>query len=523
MRDVRATGWSVLAGVVIWCALVMPSSLSVGALLRIPLLGLVLVAVLLLVPARGRRPVAVTLGVALALVVALRATDIGFSVVVGRPFHVLYDVPNLARGFEVLADWVGRGWAVLAVVVLALVTVLLVGLLVQAMRQIGRVVTDHRHAATALVLVGALGVIMAAHGRGADVVSTTATDVVRDHATRAYADHGDSSNFGDAIAVDPMADRTDLLSGLEGKDVLVVFVESYGRSALTDPEMAKGVAPVLSAGTSSLGGAGFEARSGWLTSPTFGAGSWLAHATLQSGLWVDSDRRHSQLLAAERLTLTSAFGTAGWRTSFVQPAVEDRWPEGQSFYRFDRLHGADELDYHGPALGWGEVPDQYTLSWFWRNVLAGDGDPVMAQVDLVSSHNPWPQPPPVVAWDEVGDGSVYSCMPGCADGDGADDVRSRYAASIGYSLESVISFVEERADRDLVVVLVGDHQPWRYVTGDDSSRDVPVTVIAGDPAVVDRIEGWGWTPGLRPGAHAPVWRMDAFRDRFLEAFSEGEP
>jgi hypothetical protein len=44
-------------------------------------------------------------------------------------------------------------------------------------------------------------------------------------------------------------------------------------------------------------------------------------------------------------------------------------------------------------------------------------------------------------------------------------------------------------------------------------------VIARDPAVLDRIAGWGWQTGLSPDPTAPVWRMDAFRDRFLDAYS----
>ena len=32
------------------------------------------------------------------------------------------------------------------------------------------------------------------------------------------------------------------------------------------------------------------------------------------------------------------------------------------------------------------------------------------------------------------------------------------------------------------------------------------------------LDAWGWQPGLRPAPDAPVWRMDAFRDRFLSAF-----
>ncbi|MCW2492864.1 MAG: hypothetical protein JWN47_2228, partial [Frankiales bacterium] len=54
--------------------------------------------------------------------------------------------------------------------------------------------------------------------------------------------------------------------------------------------------------------------------------------------------------------------------------------------------------------------------------------------------------------------------------------------------------------------------------GPGASHDVPITIIARDPAVMDRISGWGWQDGLRPDANAPVWPMDAFRDRFLTAF-----
>jgi hypothetical protein len=49
-------------------------------------------------------------------------------------------------------------------------------------------------------------------------------------------------------------------------------------------------------------------------------------------------------------------------------------------------------------------------------------------------------------------------------------------------------------------------------------HDVPVSVIAHDPAVLRRIDTWHWQDGLRPRPDAPVWRMDAFRSRFLSAF-----
>jgi hypothetical protein len=65
---------------------------------------------------------------------------------------------------------------------------------------------------------------------------------------------------------------------------------------------------------------------------------------------------------------------------------------------------------------------------------------------------------------------------------------------------------------------VGDHQPAEVVSGPDASHDVPITVVARDPAVLDRMASWGWDDGMLPSPQAPVQRMDAFRDRFLTAF-----
>jgi hypothetical protein len=57
------------------------------------------------------------------------------------------------------------------------------------------------------------------------------------------------------------------------------------------------------------------------------------------------------------------------------------------------------------------------------------------------------------------------------------------------------------------------------VSGRSPGHDVPISVIARDPAVTDRIASWGWQDGLRPTPDAPVWPMDSFRDRFLTAFA----
>jgi len=132
----------------------------------------------------------------------------------------------------------------------------------------------------------------------------------------------------------------------------------------------------------------------------------------------------------------------------------------------------------------------------------------------------------MVDWTAVGDGSVFADMP--AQGQSADEVigdqelsKAAYSESIRYSLTALISYVETYGDDDLVVVAVGDHQPAAVVSGEEASRDVPITIIAHDTEVMDRIASWGWQPGMRPDPAAPVWPMDAFRDRFLTAYGPG--
>ena len=94
-----------------------------------------------------------------------------------------------------------------------------------------------------------------------------------------------------------------------------------------------------------------------------------------------------------------------------------------------------------------------------------------------------------------------------------------YGQSVAVLAGTLVSFVQTYPDPNLVLVVLGDHQPARdRHRGRTPSHDVPITVIAHDPAVLARLAPWGWQEGLRPGPTAPVWPMDTFRDRFLTTF-----
>jgi hypothetical protein len=524
--------------VLVWLALVVPDRLdrlSAGSLVRIPLEGVVLLAAALFLRRRARRVTVLVFGFVLGLMVIVKLLDMGFRTVFDRPFDPLNDWYYLGPGVGVLGDSIGRPAAVaVAIAVLLLAAALVVGCCLAVVRVAGLVSAHRRRSAVVGTVLGLAWILCSAAGvqvaSGATASRSTA-DLAYEQLHQLRSDLADRKVFARQITTDPYAasaadPSASLLAGLGGKDVLVVFVESYGRVAVEGSSFSPGVDRVLDAGTDGLQQAGYSMRSAFLTSPTFGAGSWLAHATLQSGLWVDSQQRYNQLVTQRRLTLTSAFARSGWRTVFDVPANTHDWAEGKQFYGFDKLYDSRNVGYRGPEFGYAPVPDQYTLAAFQRDELSSDPRraPVMAELDLVSSHHPWAPSPKLVDWASVGDGSVFArkdAVDPSAQAAFRDpgQVRALYGKSVEYTMGALVSWLESQPDPNLVLVVLGDHQPHSYVSGADAGHDVPVTLIAHDPAVVDRIAPWGWEPGLRPGTDAPVWRMDTFRNRFLAAFA----
>ncbi len=516
----------------LFLALVAPAQadqLTPAAFLRIPVEGIAAAALLLVLPGRARRVAAVLLGAGLALLTLLRVLDMGFLAIAGRPFDPLFDWAQVGGGITVVAGPAGPAGAAALTVVAAALAVALALLLALAAARLADLAARRRGGVgRGLVVLGVTWTVCAALGAQVvapvPVASRSVASLAARVAAQVPASLADQQRFTEQARTDAFRDvpGPELLTALRGKDVVVVFVESYGRSALTDPEFAPGIGRVLDDGTRTLAGAGYGTRSGFLTSSVTGGGSWLAHATLLSGVRVTHQHSYDTLVAGERTTLTGAFQRAGWETVAVMPSNDGPWPAA-GFYGVDRVHDAATLGNRSTRFAGFQTPDQFTLAAFERleRDRVGRG-PLMAEIPLVTSHWPWAHVPREVGWDEVGDGSVYDTMPvadAAAVQEDPDAMREGYRRTLEYSLSTLVSWVETHGDDDLVVLALGDHQPAAFLTGEGAGRDVPISVITRDADVLDRAAGWGWEPGLRPGPQAPVWPMESFRDRFLTTFS----
>lgn len=510
----------------LWIALLLPnraSEINAAAFACLPFEALLLAGLLLFPGSWGwlmRLAAAGTLGFG----IIFKLVDLGIDQAFGRPFNPVLDSRFPADGMQWLTGSLGTPGAWLAV---ALIASLLIGLILLvgiALGQLQAILSSPRipakQALTAMFLFW-LGLQLS----GNPIAGTPFIDWVAAHWHSARDSFADLEGFQRSVEHDPYAQTQDqaLLSKLRGKDVLLVFVESYGRTVFDKPDYAAHILPLLEKSGAELQDSGIGVRSAFLTSPTYGGISWLAHGTLLSGLWIDSQSRYDRLVMSQRPTLNHLFQRAGWRTIAVQPAHTLPWPQGQ-YFGYDRIYAAQDLAYRGNAFNWITMPDQYTLSAIQRlERPAGPRPPVMAEIALISSHAPWTPLPCLLDWQQVGDGSIFSQA---RDGDApaavwqsTERIRQQYRKSIAYVLQTLVSYAKTYGDDKLVILVLGDHQPASFVTDNSASHDVPVHLIARDPEVIRAIDSWHWTPGLIPSAQTPVWGMDGLRGQWVEAFS----
>jgi hypothetical protein len=502
-----------------------PQDATLPQLAHLPLELVAIVAVLLMLPRAGAfsRLARAALTAALVAILLVKLADFGLYASLNRPFNFAYDLPLLHAGWMLMSGSSGLVRASLYVFGAAVFVVLASTAFWWSTGVVGR--SSPRRVGPAFAVSLIFAAALALTGRA----SFGATELLADHveaartAQLAIAAVEDEARSDD-IAV-PASGR--LLQALEGRDVFLIFVESYGRSTLDNPLYADTTRDALARLETDAARNGLAVESAFLTAPIVGGQSWLAHASVLSGLWIDTQGRYRAMLASSRKSLMALASQGGWESVAVMPAITMAWPEG-AYFGYDRILAKDDLGYRGLPFNWVTMPDQYTLSAFERLALKKpDRAPVFAEIALISSHAPWTPIPELVDWDEVGDGTIFNGQAQSGDTPEVvwrdrDRVRDQFRQSIDYSLRTVASFLDRLKGPPPLIVVLGDHQPATFVSGSETNRDVPIHVIS-DRDTLNAIEGWAFSEGAVPGDDAPVWRMDAFRKRFVDAFSAPLP
>ncbi|MGH9335506.1 MAG: sulfatase-like hydrolase/transferase, partial [Vicinamibacteria bacterium] len=259
---------------------------------------------------------------------------------------------------------------------------------------------------------------------------------------------------------------------------------------------------------------------GQIQSPTFGGGSWRAHATFLSGFHADSEHLYDALLASKRRTLVHVLREKGYRTVAAEPGIKWYWPEGL-FYGFDRIYDFEALDYRGPPIGWWKIPDQFTLYRIYQDEIRTAETPLFVKFSLIMTHIPYyPVPQYVPRWSRFDDGTAYDAELQSVAHDAYRDLMELstwYIEAVGYEVDVLEGFLLDYVPENSLVIIVGDHQPPKLATHDNDSWAVPMHVLSRREDLVRAFDALGLEKGLVPRSPNAL-RMADFLPRFLEIF-----
>ncbi|HEV3058031.1 MAG TPA: sulfatase-like hydrolase/transferase [Vicinamibacterales bacterium] len=451
-----------------------------------------------------------------------RYAEVTAPALYGRDVNLYWDmklIPSVVR----MVTSVAPAWLV-AVVVCAIagVTVLLFRLLRWAFTRLDDAMTYERPRRV-LASASAVAIALFAAQRtdaGLPVASAIAKPVSQTYAHQAaLALRG----LRGSAALAPSPSMESSFENIEGADVFLIFVESYG--ALTnEPALAARLVASRRGFETDVRETGRGVVSAYAESPTFGGSSWLAHLSLLTGVEVRDPDTNSLLMTQQRDTLVRTFARHGARTVALMPGLRNPWPEG-SFYGFDEVYGASRLGYAGPEFGWFAVPDQFSLARLDALEAGRTTKPRFVFFPTISTHFPFsPTPPYQPDWSRM-------LTPRPYDGPAIVRAYSRqpdwlnfvpgYAESLSYDFSVIGGYLRVHTNHDLVMILIGDHQPPAAVSGEGASWNVPIHVIASRQPLLDRLVARGFQRGLTPQQPA-LARMHALLPILLDAFGGHE-
>lgn len=453
-------------------------------------------------PGSVRRWLVVVIIAWLALVVAANLGDAATHTAFGRSLNLYLDLPLVRSIYHLLVGNVGH---LIAVFLMLLGGALLLGTL---WGLIGLLLAQHYVAlkqpqgVVAALLLGVslvFAVLDANNKRVVPESTLPAINTTRFQWEQVVATHHARQAFTEQLEQSPIASQA--IPGLEGRSVLLTFIESYGVSALENPRYSEQILLTLAEMEQRLADQNLHVVSGLLEAPIRGGQSWLAHATALSGRWINNQLWYRLMLESGHSTLIDDFRATGQRTLTVMPAITLAWPEGVS-YGFDEIAAAKDIPYAGPPLHWVTMPDQFTLDYTQRHLL--DDSPVFAQIALISSHAPWTPILPVLEnWSMIGDGQIFAPWEHAGDPPDVlwrdiERIRDHYAWSVDYSVKVTGRWAERVVDDNTLLIVLGDHQAAPLITGENASAAVPVHIISGDPALLAPFRERGFIKGTLP-------------------------
>lgn len=285
-------------------------------------------------------------------------------------------------------------------------------------------------------------------------------------------------------------------------DVSLLVIEAYGE-VLATWDMTDGYRALMQRMQQRFAQRGLQSATFTSAAPVHGGMSWLSLATLQTGVLIDRPDIFATASVAHLPTFTNFFRRQGYFTAAMQPGTSNKVGVGpRDWLNHELFIGAEELGYRGRPWGFGQIPDQFS----WRRLAEERrtfASPRMVTAFCVSTHFPWGEHvPPYFAPENINTGEgpdrlhdeTWPELPGVSQ---LSAHRRSYFKAIEYELRLVTEFIEQEPSKDVLIVIVGDHQPrLESNPPGEVTLNTPLHVLTSDPSLHARFIEAGAVEGM---------------------------
>ena len=311
-------------------------------------------------------------------------------------------------------------------------------------------------------------------------------------------------------------------------NINILCVESYGSVVFKEKELSE-VRDYIASFDEELSSKGYHVATALSTPPLFAGGSWKSYTSLSYGTKVEDDTQYALMFKDSKgfkryQSIFHILRDQGYKNILLTgqgKEIDEKfdWDLLKNNFQYDEFYDWNKLKYQGKEIKFFGVrdcpPDQFTLNKGYEMLEKQSDGPRSSFFISLNSHYPYNSPVKCLDdWKELDDPDKEIEL-------NVDDsnVTSRYKSAIKYQMETFLTFISERANKDEVYILFGDHQP-PFVAKKNEGWETPIHVFSKDEKLLIPFLEQGYTKGLVPDTSgaAPL-RHEGFLSLFLKGLN----
>jgi hypothetical protein len=296
-------------------------------------------------------------------------------------------------------------------------------------------------------------------------------------------------------------------------DIYIFMIESYGRILLDHPESQPFYTTLMKELEDSLRSKNWYGQSIFSEAPIYGGRSWLTMGSLLTGVKIKDEAVYSYFINRTRNYphLVHFLNLQGYHTFALQPLNRVRpgfsMNRYEQFYKYQTYINFEDLDFDGPAFGFRNIPDQFSLNYANEKYIKRVKKPKFLFFLTVSSHSPWLDLPIYLDdWRDIKKSTQDQLKEKFKTTSGKiqETFKQKISSGTGiteylnhmiYEIKIVRDFILNEIHPNSIVIIIGDHQP-PIVTEEYLNFATPLHIISGDQELLLSLQEYGFSPGL---------------------------